>query len=459
MHSARLEEYVSPFSARYASSEMSHLFSPQFKITTYRRLWVSLAKAQKKLGLDISHQQIAELEDHVEKIDFEVVARHEKQFRHDVMAHIHAYGDQCPKAKPIIHLGATSSYVTDNADLIQLKKGMQIIHHKLIQILRQLTSFAENEAATPCLSYTHFQPAQPTTVGKRACLWLQDLLLDAQEIERHIETLPFFGAKGATGTQASFLTLLEDPTKVLELEKQIAKDFGFTKVLPIAGQTYTRKLDLNILNTLESFAATTHKMATDIRLLAHDGELTESPTDTQVGSSAMPYKRNPMYSERICALARFVISLAQNPAYTAATQWLERTLDDSANRRLSIPESFLGVDAILNIWAHLIPNLSVNRKLALSHLEEKIAYLSMETLLMLAVKKGGDRQEIHETLRKLSQKPLDTIAKELNLDPEEIRPHLLGRAPDQVRDFIDGEVKPYLQRHKHVSISMPPVEV
>jgi len=454
-------EYTSPFTARYASPEMSHLFSAQFKISTFRHLWTSLAKAEQKLGLPITHQQIAELEDHIHTIDFTAAYQYEKRFRHDIMAHIYAYGDQCPKAKSIIHLGATSSYITDNTDLIQLKQALQLLLHKLIHILRLLEAFAAKEAASPCLSYTHFQPAQPTTIGKRGCLWLQDFLLDAQEWERHIASLPFLGAKGATGTQASFLALFEgNAAKVQELETLIAHDFGFAKVLPIAGQTYTRKFDLNILNSLESFGASAHKMATDIRLLSHDGELTESSTETQVGSSAMPYKRNPIYSERICGLSRFVISLAQNPSYTVATQWLERSLDDSSNRRLCIPESFLGTDAILNLLAHLLSNLCVNRSLALSSLEAQIPHLAMENILMQAVKKGADRQIVHEKLRKLSGKPMAEIAKELGLDPQEWNAYsLLGRAPDQVRDFLKNEVHPYLLRHKNIAISVPPIEI
>ncbi len=351
--------------------------------------------------------------------------------------------------------------MTDNTDLIQLRSALQLLLNKLLAILRLLSLFAKTEAASPCLAYTHYQPAQPTTIGKRASLWLQDLLLDAHEIERQISLIPFLGAKGATGTQASFLTLFNgDANKVKELEKLIAHDFGFTKILPIAGQTYTRKIDLQVLNTLESFAATTHKMATDIRLLAHDGELSESPTDTQVGSSAMPYKKNPIYSERICGLARFVISLAQNPAYTAATQWLERSLDDSSNRRLTIPESFLGTDAILNLLFHLLSHLSVDRKKALSHLEAQIPHLAMENILMEAVKQGADRQETHEKLRILAGKSIQEIAKELKLNPKEFSPeNLIGRAPDQVREFLKNDVEPFLERHKNNQVSIPPVEV
>lgn len=460
---ARHEEYASPFSARYTSPEMSRLFSAQFKISTFRRLWASLAKAEQKLGLPISHQQIAELEDNIDKIDFLVAAAYEKKFKHDVMAHIHAFGDQCPKAKPIIHLGATSSFVTDNTDLIQLKTALQLLFDKLIHLLRLMGQFAEKEAASPCLAYTHFQPAQPTTIGKRASLWLQDFLLDAQEFERQISSIPFLGAKGATGTQASFLALFDgNAAKVKELETLIADDFGFTKIIPISGQTYTRKIDLNLLNALESFAASAHKMATDIRLLAHVGELAEVFIETQVGSSAMPYKRNPIYSERICGLARFVISLAQNPAYTAATQWLERTLDDSSNRRLCIPESFLGADAILNLLIHLLTTLHVDRARALENLKGQIDHLAMENILMLAVKQGGDRQIVHEKLRKLSGQQNPDFAKEFQLSAKEIEAELvpsklIGRAPDQTRDFLEQELEPFLSRHKNIA-SVPPIE-
>lgn len=461
MSAPRHEVYTSPFSVRYGSKEMSRLFSAHFKISTFRKLWASLAKAQKELGLPISHQQVAELEDNVEKIDFEIAYAYEKKFRHDVMAHIHAFGDQCPKAKPIIHLGATSTYVTDNTDLIQLKKALQILFSKLIHVLRILSKFAENEAATNCLGFTHYQPAQPTTIGKRASLWLQDLFLDAQEIERQIELLPFLGVKGATGTQASFLALFDgDEKKVKKLEKLIARDFGFTKVLTLSGQTYTRKIDLNILNALESFAASAHKMATDIRLLAHDGELTEKKSESQVGSSAMPFKNNPIYSERICGISRFVMSLAQNPAYTAATQWLERSLDDSSNKRLAIPEAFLGADSILNLLTHVCNNLQVDQAAITKNLEEKLPHMMMENLMMEAVKQGKDRQKVHETLRKLSKKPILEVARALNIDPKKISLHaLVGRAPDQIREFISEELKPYLSRHKDQKTFASPIEV
>lgn len=448
------DEYTSPFSARYSSPEMSRLFSAHFKISTFRKLWTSLAKAEQKLGLSITHQQIAELEDNVDKIDFSLASSYEKKFKHDVMAHIHAFGDQCPNAKPIIHLGATSTFVTDNADLIQLKLGLELLTAKLIEVLKKGSHLAEKEAASPCLGFTHFQPAQPTTIGKRICTWLQDFLLDVEEFERLATNLPFLGAKGATGTQSSFLALFDgNPKKVKELEKLIAKDFGFSKILPIAGQTYTRKIDLHILNALASFAASAHKMATDIRLLAHDEEIFEGFGKEQIGSSAMPYKHNPIYSERICGLSRFVISLAQNPAYTAATQWLERSLDDSSNRRLSIAESFLGADAVCNLLIHLFSILQIDHNRVNQNLNAQMNDLAMENILMLAVKKGADRQTAHEILRKAQGQKTAHIAKELGLDPKELASYLdplalIGRAPDQVREFIHEDLAPIFSRHK-----------
>lgn len=464
-------EYVSPFSTRYASKEMSHLFSARYKIITYRRLWVALAKAERQLGLPISKEQIAQMEKHLENIDFDQADAYEKRFRHDVMAHIHAFGDECPDAKPIIHLGATSCYVTDNTDLIQFKEALNLLLGKLVHVIELLARFASNEAKTPCLSYTHYQNAQPTTVGKRACLWLQDFLLDAQDWKRINETLPFLGAKGATGTQSSFLTLFEgNSAKVVKLEKIIAQEFGFLKILPVSGQTYSRKIDITILNGFESFAASAHKMGTDIRLLAHDGEILESFEKSQVGSSAMPYKRNPIYSERICGLARFVISLAQNPAYTAATQWLERSLDDSSNRRLSIPEAFLGMDALLNLLSHLIENFQAVPAVSLERLEKELPLLVMENIMMKSVKKGGNRQDLHEKLRRFSKKPIDVLINEISKDPEfylnrkEIKSvfsisSLIGRAPEQVRDFLTKEVHPFLKKWKGARPKLHSVEI
>lgn len=463
--------YRSPFSERYASKEISYLFSPNFKITTFRRLWISLAKAQKKLGLSISSSQIKEMETSLNIIDFSLIEKYEKKFRHDVMAHIHAFGDLCPSAKPIIHLGATSCYATDNADLIQMKLALEHLIQKLLHILNLLSHFAEQEASTPCLSYTHYQRAQPTTFGKRACLWLQDFLLDALDWQRLLNTMPFLGAKGATGTQSSFLALFKgDCSKVDQLEALIAKDFGFTKTIPISGQTYTRKLDLNILNAFASFCASAHKMATDIRLLSHDQELLESFEKNQIGSSAMPYKKNPIYSERICGISRFVISLAQNSTYTTATQWLERSLDDSSNRRLCIPEAFLGVDSVLNLLSHLISNLTPMPSAALKHIEEELPFLVMENILMEAVKKGGDRQNLHEKLRTFSEKKsIDFLIKEIEKDPsfhltkKEILPllsisSLIGRAPEQAQAFLKNEIYPYLKLQKSKKIKIDPVE-
>lgn len=471
MENSDRKTYSSPFSERYASDEISHLFSPHFKILTFRKLWISLAKAQKTLGLPITSSQIAQMEGALEKIDFAKAADYEKKFRHDVMAHIHAFGDICPEAKPIIHLGATSCYATDNADLIQLKAALEILAQKLLHIIDQLAVFAKSHASTPCLSYTHYQPAQPTTFGKRACLWLQDFLLDAMEWTRLLEHLPFLGAKGATGTQSSFLALFEgDSSKVDQLESLLAKDFGFKKILPISGQTYTRKLDLNILNALASFCASAHKMATDIRLLSHDGELVESLQKNQVGSSAMPYKKNPIYSERICGLSRFVISLSQNATYTTATQWLERSLDDSSNRRLSIPESFLGTDAILNLLSHLVTHLVPFPQAASQHIENELPFLVMENILMEAVKRGGHRQELHEKLRHFSaKKSIDFLIKEIEKDPSfhlkanDIKPllmisSLIGRAPEQVDHFLNKEVNPYLKLHKKSNVAIPKIE-
>ncbi len=450
---------------------MSYLFSAKYKIITFRRLWISLAKAERQLGLPISKEQIAQMEKHLEEIDFAKAAAYEKQFRHDVMAHIHTFGDQCPDAKPIIHLGATSCYVTDNGDLIQFKEALALLFGKLVHILRLLSRFAAKEWKTPTLSYTHYQSAQPTTIGKRACLWLQDFLLDAQDWKRLSDTLPFLGAKGATGTQSSFLALFDGTAaKVDKLEKLIAKEFGFSKILPISGQTYSRKIDLILLNAFESFAASAHKMGTDIRLLAHDGELCETPSKSQVGSSAMPYKRNPIYSERICGLARFVMSLAQNPAYTAATQWLERSLDDSSNRRLSIPEAFLGMDALLNLLAHLLENLQAVPAVALERLNHELPKLVMENILMKAVKNGGSRQDLHEKLRRLSKKSLAALVEEITSDPEfhlnrkELKPllsisTLIGLAPDQVRNFLKREVHPFLKKCPLKAPKLPSVEV
>lgn len=471
------DTYVSPFSTRYSSPEMSRLFSARYKANLFRKLWIALAKAQKKFGLPISQNQIDQLEAHADQIDFDKIAEHEKKTRHDVMAHIHAFGDQCPDAKGIIHLGATSSYVTDNADLIQLKQALGILFEKTLHILRLLTQLAEKHAADPCLSFTHFQPAQPTTIGKRICLWLQDFYLDAQELQRLIDEMPLLGVKGATGTQSSFLSLLDgDHKKVLELEKEIATEFGFSKIIPISGQTYTRKLDIHALNAIESFAASAHKIATDIRLLAHEGEFFEPFGSSQVGSSAMPYKRNPIYSERICGIARFAISLSQNPAYTTATQWLERSLDDSSNKRLAIPESFLSADAILNLLSYILTNPIIEVQTANDSFKHNLPLLCMENILMESVKRGANRQDIHEKLKKIAfdaMKKENTFSslcqsieqdKEFHLTKNDVEAianpdRLIGRAPEQVADFLQAEIHPFLKKYAHVKSSISQVEI
>lgn len=462
----RQKAYQSPFSARYSSPEMSSLFSPYHKAKTFRLLWIELAKAEKKYGLPITTEQISQMEAHVNQIDFDTIQRYEMKFRHDVMAHIHAFGDLCPKAKPILHLGATSSFVTDNTDLILLKQGCELLLQKIVQILSLGASLAKEHADAPTLSYTHFQPAQPTTIGKRISLWLQDFLEDAREWTRLIEEIPFLGVKGATGTQASFLHLLNgDSNKVVSLEKELAHSLGFKKILPIAGQTYPRKIDIQALNTIESFAASAHKFATDFRLLAHEGELAEPFTEFQVGSSAMPYKRNPIYCERICGLARFAISIAQNPAYTLATQWLERSLDDSSNRRLVLPEAFLCADSILNLLHHILSAPQINPTLARLQCEKQLPHLCMENILMEGAKRGGHRQELHEKLRILALERIDfdTLSDKVSKDPSfhlskkeilELADFkiLTGRAAEQTHLFLSEELGPFLAQRPRSTI-------
>lgn len=468
-------EYKSPLSTRYASSEMSRLFSEEQRALCFRKLWIALAKAQKLLGLSITTAQIDEMQAQLDKIHLSSIHSHEMVLKHDVMAHIHSFGDLCPKARGIIHLGATSCFVTDNADLMIYKEALTLLLRKLVKVIRALSSFAKSQAHRACVGYTHFQPAQPTTVGKRASLWLQDFLFDAYEWERQIATLPFLGAKGATGTQSSFLSLFNgDHAKVEKLEQSIAKEFHFSKVIGVSGQTYTRKIDLLLLNAMASFAASAHKMATDLRLLAHEGELVESSGKKQVGSSAMPHKQNPIYSERICGVARFVISLSQNGAQTLATQWLERSLDDSSNRRLVMPEAFLAADALLNMLHHLIEHLVVVPSTIQENLEKQIPFLAMENILMTAVKKGMDRQEAHEILRKMAHEaqktlhPLPFIIENakvsLNLTKKELEPllkvePLIGRAPEQVFSFLKNEVDPFLKRSPKDSLTIPSLEI
>lgn len=466
-----LKHYQSPLSNRYASEEMSYCFSPHYKFLIWRKLWIALAKAQKALGLPITDEQISSLIHAQEKIDLSKVEEYETKFRHDVMAHIHAYGDLCPSARGILHLGATSCFITDNGDLIQIREGLRLLRNKLLQVIRQLHAFAQQYDSLACLSYTHFQPAQPTTVGKRACLWLQDFLIDFTDVEHLLNDLRFLGVKGATGTQASFLSLFGgDHQKVKKLEELVSKEMGFSQVFTISGQTYTRKQDIRILSVLSSFAASAHKFATDLRLLAHLKELEEPFSEKQVGSSAMPYKRNPMRSERICGLSRFLLSLNENPLYTQATQWFERSLDDSSNRRLYLPEAFLTADTILNLLCNITKEMIVHPRVIEKHLHDELPFLATEQILMECVKRGKDRQEIHEKLRIHSLEAsrlikeegkscdlFDRLARDpaIGLTAQELS-HLsqiknfIGRAIEQTHDFLNEEVAPVLAKHKQI---------
>jgi adenylosuccinate lyase len=445
---------------------MNKIFSLETKFSTWRKLWFELAKAQRKLGILITQEQIDELESHIYDLNLDTAQEYEKKFRHDVMAHIHAYGDQCPKARSIIHLGATSAYVGDNTDLIQMRDGLQILRNKIVHSIRNLKNFALNYKQLPTLGYTHFQPAQLTTVGKRASLWLQDFVIDYHDIIYLVSTLRFRGVKGTTGTQASFLSLFDsDHEKVKKLDEMVSRAFGFTKVFMVTGQTYTRKLDARVASVLSGICQSASKMAYDLRLLSHLKEIEEPFESSQVGSSAMPYKRNPMRSERINSLARFVMSLESSPAFTEATQWLERTLDDSANKRLSIPQMFLGTDAVLKIILNITDGLIVNPAVIRKHINDELPFIASENILMNAVKKGGDRQKLHEELRLLShevaRKMKDDGAENdllqciqnsplFNLDSGELEgllePSLyIGRAPEQVEEFIASEVDPILE--------------
>jgi len=447
---------------------MQYIFSPDKKFSTWRRLWVALARAEMELGLPVTQEQVDELESHLTDIDYEKAAQWEKKLRHDVMAHVHTYGELCPKAKPIIHLGATSCYVGDNTDVILMREGLELVRDKVVRVLAHLADFADKYKALPTLGFTHFQAAQLVTVGKRATLWMNELLMDMEEIEHRISTLALLGSKGTTGTQASFLELFEgDHEKVRLLEEKIAKEMGFTAVVPVSGQTYSRKLDYNVVSTLAGVAQSASKFATDLRLLCHLKEVEEPFEKNQIGSSAMPYKRNPMRCERICSLARYVIVDVGNPAVTTATQWFERTLDDSANKRLSVPEAFLAVDAILNIWANVASGLVVHPKVIEKHVLEELPFMASENILMDAVKRGGDRQVLHERIRVLSQEAGYSV-KELGLpndliermaaDPafgmtqEELSAHLdpaayIGRCGEQVEEFLAGEVAPVLEKY------------
>lgn len=464
------KKYINPFEERYASKEMLYLFSPHFKFTTWRKLWIALAEAEKELGLNITDEQIREMKDNIENIDFEYAKEMEKKFKHDVMAHIHTFAKVAPKAAPIIHLGATSAFVGDNTDLIILKEAFNLVTSRLINSINNLTNFSLQYKNLPTLGLTHFQPAQPTTVGKRACLWLQDLLLDLKEIEHFLENLRFRGVKGTTGTQASFMELFEsDQKKVTSLDINVSNKMGFNKVFSITGQTYTRKIDSMALKVLAEIAESAHKFATDMRLLQGLKEVEEPFEKNQIGSSAMAYKRNPMKCERICSLARYVITNTINGNLTHSIQWFERTLDDSANRRIVIAESFLAIDSILLILNSVTKNIVVNERIIRKHLEMELPFMATENIIMEAVKKGENRQEIHSIIRELSLEAgrkvkeglkntlIDDLARhnKIPLTREEIlkllKPELfVGRAKEQVETFINDEVTPKIEKYKHL---------
>ena len=456
--------YESPLAGRYASQYMLHLFSPDMRYTTWRRLWVALAQAQHDMGLPVTQEQVDALQANLAPIDYDYVARKESELRHDVMAHIHAFGALAPIAMPIIHLGATSCYVTDNADLILYRDGLQYLKSQLQAVMLNLCDFAEKYAAMPCLGYTHYQPAQLVTVGKRATLWLQDLMLDLEELEDTISAIRFLGCRGTTGTEASFLALFDgDTAKIDAMNRQIAASFGFDRLYDVCGQTYPRKLDSWILSCLSSIAQSACKFATDLRLLQHDRQLEEPFESTQVGSSAMPYKRNPMRCERICSLAKFVMSDALNAPLTASTQWLERTLDDSANRRISLPEGFLCADAILRLALNVASGLRVNEYVVAKTVEDYLPFIASENLMMEGVKRGGDRQKLHEIIRECSMRatmlmrkgePFDLLADlasqpDFPLSLEEVKSVMepskyIGRCPAQV-DRLLAKVRPLLE--------------
>lgn len=462
------DTYESPLCSRYASREMQYVFSPDKKFTTWHRLWIALARAEMQLGLPVTQEQIDEMEQHKDEVDYEYAAEMEKKLRHDVMAHVHAYGRQCPKAMPIIHLGATSCYVGDNTDIIVMREALLLVRAKLVNVIARLTDFADRYKNVPTLGFTHFQPAQLTTVGKRATLWINDLLMDLDELDYRIGTLKLLGSKGTTGTQASFLELFDgDHDKCRKLEQLIAEEMGFDSCVPVSGQTYSRKTDAGVLATLSGIAQSAGKFATDMRLLSHLKELEEPFESNQIGSSAMPYKRNPMRCERICSLARYVMADAMNPAMTAYNQWFERTLDDSANKRISVPEAFLAVDSILNIYLNVAGGIRVYEKVIEKHLNEELPFMATENIMMDAVKKGGDRQQLHERIRihsvaagaavKEQGLPNDLISR-IAADPlfglteQEIFASMnpiayVGRAPEQVSNFIAQCVKPVLEKY------------
>ena len=463
------DRYVSPLSERYASKEMQYIFSPDMKFRTWRRLWIALAETEKELGLNITQEQIDELKAHKDDINYDVAKERERQVRHDVMSHVYAYGVQCPKAKGIIHLGATSCYVGDNTDIIVMAEALKLVQKKLVNVIAELSKFADKYKEQPTLAFTHFQPAQPTTVGKRATLWTQEFLMDLEDLEYVMGTLKLLGSKGTTGTQASFLELFEgDQETIDKIDPMIAEKMGFKNCYPVSGQTYSRKVDTRVLNILAGIAASAHKMSNDIRLLQHLKEVEEPFEKSQIGSSAMAYKRNPMRSERIASLSRYVMVDALNPAITSATQWFERTLDDSANKRLSIPEGFLAIDGILDLCLDVVDGLVVYPKVIEKHMMAELPFMATENIMMDAVKAGGDRQELHERIRELSMEAGRTVKVEgkdndlleriaadptFNLTIDELRKSMepsryVGRAKEQTVTFIEKTVQPVLDAHK-----------
>ena len=463
------DRYVSPLSERYASKEMQYIFSQDMKFRTWRKLWIALAETEKELGLNITQEQIDELKAHAEDINYEVAKEREKVVRHDVMSHVYAYGQQCPKAKGIIHLGATSCYVGDNTDIIVMSEALEIVRKKLINVIAELAKFANNYKSQPTLAFTHFQPAQPTTVGKRATLWMQEFMMDLEDLEYVKGSLKLLGSKGTTGTQASFLELFDgDQETIDKIDPMIAEKMGFRSCYPVSGQTYSRKVDTRVLNILAGIAASAHKMSNDIRLLQHLKEVEEPFEKSQIGSSAMAYKRNPMRSERIASLSRYVMIDALNPAITSATQWFERTLDDSANKRLSVPEGFLAIDGILDLCLNVVDGLVVYPKVIEKRLMSELPFMATENIMMDAVKAGGDRQELHERIRELSMEAgknvkvegkdnnlLELIAADpaFNLTLEDLQKSMdpsryTGRAKEQTEAFIANVVQPVLDAHK-----------
>ena len=465
------DKYVSPLSERYASKEMQYIFSPDMKFRTWRKLWIALAETEKELGLPITDEQIEELKSHAEDINYEVAKEREKIVRHDVMSHVYAYGVQCPKAKGIIHLGATSCYVGDNTDIIVMNEALKLVRKKLINVIAELRNFADKYKNQPTLAFTHFQPAQPTTVGKRATLWMQEFLMDLEDLEYVAGTLKLLGSKGTTGTQASFLELFDgDQETIDKIDPMIAEKMGFKAAYPVSGQTYSRKVDTRVLNILAGIAASAHKFSNDIRLLQHLKEVEEPFEKTQIGSSAMAYKRNPMRSERIASLSRYVMVDALNPAITSATQWFERTLDDSANKRLSVPEGFLAIDGILDLCLNVVDGLVVYPKVIEKHLMSELPFMATENIMMDAVKAGGDRQELHERIRELSMEAGRTVKVEgkennlleliaadpaFNLSLEDLKKTMdparyVGRAPLQVDNFLKNVVDPVLDANKEI---------